>query len=387
MSLFFKKNKKAEDSPVEDVKGTDPAAESGKSLFDDTYAYIPEDAAWVNAIKVIDWRDFCSAYEKPKKIAADQKFMPLRITNGLYLADSKGAMNVRRLKKMGITAVVGVMNGAFANSKMRAFERAGITYTQVKVKPHHDDTMLSRHFEVVHRLVNSPAHKNVLVHCPTGADASGLMVACEYMLTSKCNLIDTIKHMRRCRGNAALRSMSSLRQLVAFARVNGQLGEKPESEEKPVVEALNKTSQATEGSDEAGLNNSPAADTASDTDSSAENKDKEDAELEQKNSNDKSTTGQPQVETVAPSLSGDDKNDDVAEGDAVNEDNIGQTSSKANDESDNKSETAEGEGDEDKETSEGQAEDAGSVDATSMGCFCFEGSELMLTKLTKAIQA
>lgn len=71
-----------------------------------------------------------------------------------------------------------------------------------------------------------PAGK-VVVHCVAGMNRSVLIVAAYYTLTTQTPILGTVTHIRKQRGNCALRNEEFQEQLVALARRYDLLGPAP----------------------------------------------------------------------------------------------------------------------------------------------------------------
>ena len=90
--------------------------------------------------------------------------------------------------------------------------------------------MIKRHLEECQSFVNKCKQvKNgkIVIHCHAGINRSGVIMAAVYMLDEKKNILDVVKHLRLCRGNACLWNESFVQQLIKLAASKGLLGPKP----------------------------------------------------------------------------------------------------------------------------------------------------------------
>ena len=76
-------------------------------------------------------------------------------------------------------------------------------------------------------LARSQPNGKIVVHCQAGCNRSGLIVAADYMLSYRSNVLETVLHCRKCRGNSFLTNPGFQGQLVALARQNKLVGPAP----------------------------------------------------------------------------------------------------------------------------------------------------------------
>merc|ERR1711907_41683 len=91
---------------------------------------------------------------------------------------------------------------------------------------------ISRHLDCCRAFYTeckSTASGKLVIHCQAGINRSGVIVAAIYMLEERKNVLDAVKHIRRCRGNCFLWNESFQKQLVVLTKKNNLLGPKPEN--------------------------------------------------------------------------------------------------------------------------------------------------------------
>ena len=90
--------------------------------------------------------------------------------------------------------------------------------------------MLKKHLMECQLFVNKcKKMKNgkIVIHCHAGINRSGVIMAAIYMLEEKKNILDVVKHLRLCRGNACLWNESFVKQLIKLASSKALLGPTP----------------------------------------------------------------------------------------------------------------------------------------------------------------
>ena len=197
-----------------------------------------EDWPWVWAIRDpsnLDWKlEF--ARRSPEALRdhfISQEDLPVRITDQLYLGNAPSVQDTHKLQTLGITAVLN-MAGAWAlrKSAVQTFQNRGISYKRIDADDELDYPLLEKHWleakQFIEESIKHPSGKCV-VHCAAGMNRSGLIVAAYYMTTTQTSVLETIKYIRKQRGNVALQNEGFQDQIVAMARQENLLGPQPGS--------------------------------------------------------------------------------------------------------------------------------------------------------------
>lgn len=186
----------------------------------------------------LDWehrvnRKWKTLEEKQKFIdncSAQHTNFPIQICDYLFLSNASGVINIARLRELGITHVLNVGGPSAAYLPEEAYTEAGINYRlEPDALDEPDYPMLDKHlqdsqdFIGLARSQQYPPGKCV-VHCQAGSNRSGVIVAATFMLASEMNVLETISHCRKKRGNAFLTNPGFAAQLVALARQERRLG-------------------------------------------------------------------------------------------------------------------------------------------------------------------
>ena len=178
---------------------------------------------------VLDWK----VGLKPNEIIAIQRChddLPVEITPTLYLGNCQCALDLVKLQRLGIQRVLNMAGPLAVLPKTieQAMQEVGIKYKVIAAEDETDYPLLEKHWEEAHTFIHEGENEKVLVYCIAGQNRSALIVAAEYLVsTPGTNVIDTVRHIRRRRGNVALQNEGFQEQLVAFARLHNLLGPAP----------------------------------------------------------------------------------------------------------------------------------------------------------------
>jgi len=163
------------------------------------------------------------------KIAAQQLDFPVPISDTVFISDGVGATNMEKMKSLGITHVLNVGGPTAAMRLPDSYKSVGIKYKIIDALDEPSYPMLDEHLEECLEFINDARQNQgkCVVNCQAGCNRSGVIVAADYMLTSRANVLKTILHCRKCRGNAFLTNSGFQGQLVALARRKRLLGPEP----------------------------------------------------------------------------------------------------------------------------------------------------------------
>lgn len=152
------------------------------------------------------------------------RHMPVEILPHLYLSNARCAHDIELLKARRITHVLNVA-GYEARGNYRKYRDHGITVSELDARDIEGYPMLARHLGRVRKLVQAAKNANgkIVIHCVAGLNRSGVLCAAEYMLTTRCSVLDAVKHCRAKRGDLCVCNRSFQAQLVALARTEGLL--------------------------------------------------------------------------------------------------------------------------------------------------------------------
>jgi len=169
--------------------------------------------------------------------ALRQEDLPVPITDNVYLGNAPSVESGARLKALGITAVLNMAGPlALGRATINAYEKHGIKYKQIDSKDELEYPLLEKHWNEAFHFISKVTTKDgrrgkCVVHCAAGMNRSGLIVAAYYMMTTQTTVLETVKHVRKQRGNVALCNEGFQQQLVAMGRKNGLLGPRPGTQE------------------------------------------------------------------------------------------------------------------------------------------------------------
>jgi Dual specificity phosphatase, catalytic domain len=198
------------------------------------YEYQPEDWPWVWAIrdpKVLDWRPGLS----PEAILDRQNYqdnLPVHIYGKVFLGSANSVQDLAKLKKLGIRRVLNMAGSmALKKSTILAYQKEGFDYKRITALDTHYYPLLENDWNEAYDFIHdSEQEGNVVVHCMAGVNRSVLIVAADYMVSNQVPVLETMRHVRRQRGNIALQNEYFQEQLVALARSSNLLGKAPGTE-------------------------------------------------------------------------------------------------------------------------------------------------------------
>lgn len=207
-----------------------------------------EDWPWIWAIENPEYLDWKLSYGGGEgRVAAiqarakAQAELPLLIssvsttqedTTTIYLSDARRAHQIDVLMAYGITHVLNVAGTAGQKKvDLDAYQKAGIVNQTIHGEDEEGYPMMGKHWnECMNFIQSAPPGSRIVVHCVSGLNRSGLLVAAYKLQKERCNVLDAVAHLRHQRGNLALNNKSFIAQLVAFARTQNLLGPKPGEE-------------------------------------------------------------------------------------------------------------------------------------------------------------
>jgi hypothetical protein len=190
----------------------------------------PEDWPFVWAIRngsELDWKHGLST-DEIQQIAKEQQDLPCQISDHLYLGNARCVQNLSKLKELKIAYVLNMAGFMALPSKtVKAMKQNGIIYKRITAQDEEDYPLLEKHWDDACDFLNQCRGQNCIVHCVAGHNRSSLIVAAYYMLEHRTDVLETVKHIRRQRGNVALQNGYFQEQLVSFAREHELLGPQP----------------------------------------------------------------------------------------------------------------------------------------------------------------
>lgn len=190
-----------------------------------------EDYPWIWAIRDVQQLDFKQglSYEQAVSVVQKQTQMPVEILPHLYLSNARSAHDVKLMKLLHVTHILNAAGAAARAMNRRLYKPAGIAMLEFDGRDEEGFPMLRRYLFRARRFIEDAkaANGRVVVHCVAGLNRSGVLVAAEYMLSTRSNVLDTVAHCRRQRGNLCICNKSFQAQLVALARIEGLLGPPP----------------------------------------------------------------------------------------------------------------------------------------------------------------
>lgn len=190
----------------------------------------------------LDWEHrAANDKEAIKRIEGKQRLFPIQLDDHLFLSNAHGVSDVDQLKSLGITHVLNVAGPPAAWRPAETYADAGIEYKMVDAIDEPSYPMLDNHLQECLgfiALARSQPKGKCVVHCQAGSNRSGVIAAADYMLSSRSNVLETILHCRKCRGNGFLTNPGFQGQLVALARREKLLGPEPGSKECVVEQWL-----------------------------------------------------------------------------------------------------------------------------------------------------
>eukprot|EP00980_Cylindrotheca_fusiformis_P004917 scaffold1049_cov108-Cylindrotheca_fusiformis.AAC.2 len=214
-----------------------------------SFETIDEDWPWVWAIRdpeCLDWKKGLSETEIRSEALRQNQMMPVPILdNVVFLGNAHSVESIARLKELGITAVLNMAGPlALKRKTIQAFEKNGIQYKGINAMDEPEYPLLQNHWKEASDFIQKSTATvekdgggKCVVHCVAGINRSGLIVAAHYMLTTQTPVLETVKHLRKQRGNVALFNEGFQQQLVSMARQHSLLGAKPGTEGSIVEQA------------------------------------------------------------------------------------------------------------------------------------------------------
>jgi predicted protein tyrosine phosphatase len=208
-----------------------------KSTTDNTYSDIQlsdEEKLYFEYIinpEHLDWRNGKKNEEEEiLLISKKQANMPVQINGYLYLSNAGNAHKIEKLKERGITHVLNVAGPSAKISDETKYAKNNITALNIDADDEEGYPMIKRHLKECQTFVNKCRQVKkgkIVIHCHAGINRSGVIMAAIYMLNENKNILDVVKHLRLCRGNACLWNESFVQQLIKLAASKGLLGPKP----------------------------------------------------------------------------------------------------------------------------------------------------------------
>ena len=206
------------------------------------YECIPEDWPWVWAIsnpEHLDWKRGLTG-DQIQDQSMQQSNLPVPITDNVYLGNAISVKDVALLESLGVTAVLNMAGkqAQLCKSTIKAYETRGIRYKRINAEDDENYNLLQNDWDEAFEFIKASTRDGsgkCVVNCVAGINRSGLIVAAYYMMTTQSNVLETVKHVRKQRGNFALCNESFQQQLVSMARMNNLLGVEP-GEDGSIVE-------------------------------------------------------------------------------------------------------------------------------------------------------
>jgi protein-tyrosine phosphatase len=190
-------------------------------------AATPADAdsvwAWVKCL-----RGMCDAKRLDN---AECRTLPAPVSDWLLLSDEKHARDIGLLTRLGVTHVL-TTNG-MPRRQLEGFaaalSAAGIQHRAISADDSEGYPLMERHWSECRSFLEAARGEGgkVVVHCVAGINRSGLVTCAVHMVTTRTNVLDAVRHVKRVRGSV-LWNHSFQEQLVKFALQEGLLGPKPE---------------------------------------------------------------------------------------------------------------------------------------------------------------
>ena len=151
----------------------------------------------------------------------------------LWLGDAACARHAARLRHdIGITHIVNCADACNHHYDLnQTYADLGITVLRLEAEDEPGFPMLAKYLDRVQRFVadaeSQEESTKVMIHCTAGINRSGVLVAALVMLKYRISVLDTVRHIRRRRGNSFLWNETFQEDLVALARTHGLLGDTP----------------------------------------------------------------------------------------------------------------------------------------------------------------
>eukprot|EP00594_Rhizosolenia_setigera_P004909 CAMPEP_0178945488 /NCGR_PEP_ID=MMETSP0789-20121207/3765_1 /TAXON_ID=3005 /ORGANISM="Rhizosolenia setigera, Strain CCMP 1694" /LENGTH=262 /DNA_ID=CAMNT_0020625389 /DNA_START=118 /DNA_END=906 /DNA_ORIENTATION=+ len=187
----------------------------------------------------LDWKKGLSQEEIVAHATYICEGLPVPITPNLYLGTAKSVWSISTLQEKGITAVLNMVDPRVLPPEIiETYQKHGIRYKNLHAEDEIDFDLLEQYWEEAYDFIQASASKGekCVVHCVAGLNRSGLIAASYHMITTKSTVLESVRHLRRQRGNSALCNEGFQQQLVAMARTKGLLGPLPGTKGSIVTE-------------------------------------------------------------------------------------------------------------------------------------------------------
>lgn len=190
-----------------------------------------EDYPWIWAIREVEQLDFRRGLsrEQVATLMRKQAHLPVEILPEVYLSNARCAHDVEHLRALRVTHVLNVAGAGARAADLGLYRRVNMRVLELDGRDEEGFPMVKRYLGRARRFIDlaRQAGGKVVVHCVAGLNRSGLVVAAEYMLQTRCSVLTAVAHCRKQRGNMCLCNRSFQAQLVALARLEGLLGPPP----------------------------------------------------------------------------------------------------------------------------------------------------------------
>ena len=192
-----------------------------------------DDWPWLWAIwdsECLDWKRGLDDDEIQETALRQAKLPVPIITDSLYVGNAFSVSSIETLKDNGITAVLNMAGPmALKRKTIQAYRNNGIQYKRIDGLDEDDYPLLQKHWLEASDFITFTTKNGgkCVVHCVAGRNRSVLIVAAYYMLSKRTNVLETVQHVRKQRGNIALWNEGFQAQLVALARKHDLLGPAP----------------------------------------------------------------------------------------------------------------------------------------------------------------
>ena len=207
-------------------KSTANNSHNDVQLSDEEYLYFE----YIINPEHLDWRNGRTNNEEIILLSKKQANMPVQINEYLYLSNAENAHKIEKLKERGITHVLNLGGPSAKIPDETKYAENNILALNIDADDEEGYPMIKRHLEECQSFVNKCKQVKdgkIVIHCHAGINRSGVIMAAVYMLDEKKNILDVVKHLRLCRGNACLWNESFVQQLIKLAASKGLLGPKP----------------------------------------------------------------------------------------------------------------------------------------------------------------
>ena len=134
---------------------------------------------------------------------------------------------VYNLQERGIDAILNMAGPNVVSTETeKAYQEHGIIYKEIDAEDEDDYKLLDKHWKESYEFIKEQVHqgKKCVVHCVAGLNRSALIVSSYFMVTTRCTVLESAKHLRAQRGNHALCNEGFQEQLVALVRIENLNG-------------------------------------------------------------------------------------------------------------------------------------------------------------------